>query len=232
MVRTEETKDYTLHTGGIDIGCPPEHNLIIKTLRNLQRDFPLPRLHIYIYKQIPSGAGLGGGSSDAASMMKLLNEHFALDLSTEEMEARISALGADCAFFIRNRPTLATGIGNIFTPVGLSLKGLHIVIVKPGVSVSTKEAYSRIRPHRPAIPVTDIIARPMDTWRGTLANDFEEGIFALHPEIASVKARLYEAGADYAAMSGSGSSVFGLFRTPPASAKELFPGCFCRLFAL
>lgn len=222
---TDETEDYTLYTAGITIDCPPEKNLVIKAFRNLKRDFDLPYLYIYMYKQIPSGAGLGGGSSDAAFMMKLLNDKFNLGMGTEEMEARISPLGADCAFFIKNRPTLATGIGNIFTPVSLSLKGRYLVLVKPDVFVSTKEAYSQIHPHRPATPVTDLIVRPVDTWRDTLTNDFEEGIFALHPEIADIKARLYGLGADYAAMSGSGSSVFGLFRTPQPSAGELFTGC-------
>lgn len=232
IVHTYSCKDYTLHTGGIDIDCPAEKNLVIKAFRNLQQDFHLPYLYIYMYKQIPSGAGLGGGSSDAAFMMKLLNELFNLQLSTEEMEKRVATLGADCAFFIQNRPTLATGIGNVFTPVSLSLDGWHIVLVKPNVFVSTKEAYSQIRPHQPEIPVTDIINRPVNSWRDMLGNDFEQGIFTLHPEIGKIKEKLYEAGAAYASMSGSGSSVFGLFRTPLSSPEALFPGCFYQQHAL
>lgn len=232
QVCTYEADDYTLHTGGIGIDCPPEKNLVIKALRSIRQDFALPRLHIYMYKRIPSGAGLGGGSSDAAFMMKLLNERFGLNLTAEEMEARIAPLGADCAFFVRNRPILATGIGNIFAPVSLSLAGWHLVLVKPEVFVSTKEAYAQIRPHRPETSVAELIARPVETWRDTLVNDFEEGIFALHPEIADVKKSLYDLGAVYAAMSGSGSSVFGLFRTPTPTLEGLFLGSFCDQYAL
>ena len=231
-VHTHEADCYTLHTSGIDIDCPAEKNLVIKTLRNLRQDFTLPYLHIYMYKRIPSGAGLGGGSSDAAFMMKLLNEQFSLDLTEEEMEARIAPSGADCAFFIRNRPTLATGIGNVFTPINLSLAGRYLVVVKPDVFVSTKEAYAQIKPHRQETPVEALITRPVETWRDTLVNDFEAGIFALHPEIAAIKERLYRLGADYAAMSGSGSAVFGLFRALPPSCGELFPECFCRQYTL
>lgn len=226
-IHTEQCPEYILHTGGIAVDCPPEKNLIIKALRDLQRDFTLPHLIIYMYKRIPSGAGLGGGSSDAAGMMKALNAEFRLGLSDDELETRVSALGADCAFFVRNRVTFASGIGNVFSPIGLSLEGWYLVLVKPDVFVSTKEAYSLIRPHRPKVPVTELITRPVETWKDTLCNDFEEGIFRLHPEIRTVKERLYAQGAAYAAMSGSGSSVFGLFRTPPSEPEQIFPGAFC-----
>ena len=233
-VHVDKLPDYTLSTAGIDIDCPPEKNLLIKALRALKQDFDLPRLYIYMYKQIPSGAGLGGGSSDAAFMMKTLNAMFSLGLGDDELERRVAVLGADCAFFVRNRPVFATGIGNIFRPLELSLAGWHLVLVKPDIFVSTKEAYSGIRPHRPAVPVTDIVRRPVEEWRGLLDNDFEEGIFALHPAIAGIKEQLYARGAAYAAMSGSGSSVFGLFRQmqDEAELQALFPGCFCRQMTL
>ena len=233
-VQVEKTPDYTLSTTGIAIGCPPEKNLLIKALRALKQDFNLPRLYIYMYKHIPSGAGLGGGSSDAAFMMKTLNAMFSLGLSDDELERRVAFLGADCAFFVRNLPVFATGIGNIFRPLELSLAGWHLVLVKPDIFVSTKEAYAGIRPHRPAVPVTDIVRRPVEEWRGLLDNDFEEGIFALHPAIAGIKEQLYARGAAYAAMSGSGSSVFGLFRQmqDEAELQALFPGCFCRQMTL
>ena len=129
---------------------------------------------------------------------------------------------------MRNRPVFATGIGNIFTPIGLSLSGWHLVLVKPDIFVSTKEAYARISPRRPETPITDIIRRPVEEWKDLLTNDFEEGVFALHPEIADIKARLYDREAAYASMSGSGSSVFGLFRTVPEETdmRRLFPGSF------
>lgn len=233
-VHVDKLPDYTLSTAGIDIDCPPEKNLLIKALRALKQDFDLPRLYIYMYKQIPSGAGLGGGSSDAAFMMKTLNAMFSLGLGDDELERRVAVLGADCAFFVRNLPVFATGIGNIFSPLELSLAGWHLVLMKPDIFVSTKEAYSGIRPHRPAVPVTDIVRRPVEEWRGLLDNDFEEGIFALHPAIAGIKEQLYARGAAYAAMSGSGSSVFGLFRQmqDEAELQALFPGCFCRQMTL
>ena len=233
-VHVDKLPDYTLSTAGIDIDCPPEKNLLIKALRALKQDFNLPRLYIYMYKQIPSGAGLGGGSSDAAFMMKTLNAMFSLGLGDDELERRVAVLGADCAFFVRNLPVFATGIGNIFRPLELSLAGWHLVLVKPDIFVSTKEAYSGIRPHRPAVPVTDIVRRPVEEWRGLLDNDFEKGIFALHPAIAGIKEQLYARGAAYAAMSGSGSSVFGLFRQmqDEAELQALFPGCFCRQMTL
>ena len=212
-VQEHSTEDYTFRSGGIDIDCPPEQNLLIKGLRLIREHYALPHLYISLHKQIPSGAGLGGGSSDAAHTMKSLNQMFNLGLSDNELEERVTGLGADCPFFVRNRPVFATGIGNIFTPIGLSL---------------TKEAYARISPRRPETPITDIIRRPVEEWKDLLTNDFEEGVFALHPEIADIKARLYDQGAAYASMSGSGSSVFGLFRTVPEETdmRRLFPESF------
>ena len=227
-VQEHSTEDYTFRSGGIDIDCPPEQNLLIKGLRLIREHYALPHLYISLHKQIPSGAGLGGGSSDAAHTMKSLNQMFNLGLSDNELEERVTGLGADCPFFVRNRPVFATGIGNIFTPIGLSLSGWHLVLVKPDIFVSTKEAYARISPRRPETPITDIIRRPVEEWKGLLTNDFEEGVFALHPEIADIKARLYDREAAYASMSGSGSSVFGLFRTVPEETdmRRLFPGSF------
>lgn len=227
-VQEHSTEDYTFRSGGIDIDCPPEQNLLIKSLRLIREHYALPHLYISLHKQIPSGAGLGGGSSDAAHTMKSLNQMFNLGLSDNELEERVTGLGADCPFFVRNRPVFATGIGNIFTPIGLSLSGWHLVLVKPDIFVSTKEAYARISPRRPETPITDIIRRPVEEWKDLLTNDFEEGVFALHPEIADIKARLYDQGAAYASMSGSGSSVFGLFRTAPEETdmRRLFPGSF------
>ncbi len=224
--------DYTLQIEGTAIECPPEKNLVIKAYRLLQKEFCLPPLHIRMNKQIPSGAGLGGGSSDAAFMMKMLNEEFHLGLSETAMEARIATLGADCAFFIRNMPVFATGIGNIFTPMSCSLQGWYLVLVKPDIFISTQEAYSKIRPHRPTCPLTDIIQHPVETWRHEMINDFEEGIFSEHPEIAAIKNELYNRGAIYASMSGSGSSVFGLFKEQLNHAEDIFGTHFCRQFLL
>ena len=144
-------------------------------------------------------------------MLKLLNEHYNLQLSDKQLEDYAATLGADCAFFIKNTPTYAEGIGNIFSPIELSLKCYLIMIVKPDVFVSTREAFANIRPHRPEYPVREVIRRPVAEWKDTLINDFEASVFPQYPVIGEIKEELYRQGAIYASMSGSGSSVFGLF---------------------
>lgn len=207
----ETDRKFSLHQHGMEITGNPEDNLVVKAYLLLDKDFHLPPVEIHLYKHIPSGAGLGGGSSDAAFMLKLLNEHYHLNLTEERLEAYAAILGADCAFFIKNKPTFAEGIGNIFSPVELSLNGYQIMIVKPNVFVSTREAFSNIRPHHPEYPVKEVIKRPVTEWKDTLINDFEASVFPQHPIIREIKEELYRQGAIYASMSGSGSSVFGLF---------------------
>ncbi len=222
-------KDYTLRISGTTLDGAPEDNLVIKAYNLLKQDFPqMPAIDVHMYKHIPVGAGLGGGSSDAAFMLKLLNEKFALNLTDEQMEAYAARLGADCAFFIRNKAVFASGIGNIFEPIELSLKGWHIVLVKPDIFVSTKEAYALVKPHAPALSLKEIIKQPVETWKDTMVNDFEASVFAKHPAIAAIKDKLYDMGAVYASMSGSGSSVFGLFKEPIENVEDKFCGCFCR----
>ena len=207
----EAQQKFTLHQHGMEIAGNPENNLVVKAYLLLDKEFHLPPVEIHLYKHIPSGAGLGGGSSDAAFMLKLLNEHYNLQLSDKQLEAYAATLGADCAFFIKNTPTYAEGIGNIFSPIELSLKGYRIMIVKPDVFVSTREALASIRPHRPEYPVREVIRRPVAEWKDTLINDFEASVFPQYPVIGEIKEELYHQGAIYASMSGSGSSVFGLF---------------------
>ncbi|MEY8687531.1 4-(cytidine 5'-diphospho)-2-C-methyl-D-erythritol kinase [Bacteroides sp. AN502(2024)] len=207
----EAEKKITLHQYGMAITSNPEDNLVVKAYSLLDNEFHLPPVEVHLYKHIPSGAGLGGGSSDAAFMLKLLNDHFQLELSEEQLEVYAATLGADCAFFIKNKPTYAEGIGNIFSPVELSLSGYPIIIVKPNVFVSTREAFSNIHPHRPEYPVREIIRRPVQEWKDTLINDFEASVFPQYPVIGEIKEEIYRRGAIYASMSGSGSSVFGLF---------------------
>ncbi|MEE0904539.1 MAG: 4-(cytidine 5'-diphospho)-2-C-methyl-D-erythritol kinase, partial [Prevotellamassilia sp.] len=194
----------------------------IKVYRQLKEEFDLPALDIYLYKHIPLGAGLGGGSSDAAFMMKGLNEVFELGLSDYEMERRLAGLGADCAFFVQNVPAYATGIGDELTPIPLSLKGMYIVLVKPDVFVSTREAYAGVTPKEPEHDLLKALRRPVTEWRDRVVNDFEPSVFAAHPELAAVKQTLYDMGADYAAMSGSGSTLFGLFSRPVPEARKVF----------
>ena len=224
--------DCRLHISGIEIAGDPDTNLVVRAYRLLAADYTLPSVDIYLHKHIPTGAGLGGGSADASFMLRLLNEMFSLGITTERLEAYATQLGADCPFFITSQPVYATGIGNEFHPIDLSLKGKHIVIVKPDVFVSTKEAYSMVRPEKPAVTLDTKIVRPITEWRDTISNDFEKGIFALHPELNDIKDKLYSLGARYAAMSGSGSALFGLFNEPVEGVEHHFEGCFCEQYPL
>lgn len=203
----------TLHLAGQEITGTLEDNLVAKAYRMLDADFGLPAVDIHLLKRIPSGAGLGGGSSDAAFMLKMLNEQFGLGLTEDNLEAYATRLGADCAFFVRNRPTFAEGIGNIFSPLpSFSLSGYRLLLVKPDVFVSTRDAFARIKPRRADASPKEIVRLPVEKWRGRLVNDFEESVFPQFPLIGETKDEMYRLGAVYASMSGSGSSVFGLFK--------------------
>lgn len=231
--RENNDKEYTLHISGSPLEGEPEDNLVVKAYKLLKKDYPgLLPVDIHMYKHIPAGAGLGGGSSDAACMIKLLNDKFSLGLSTERMEEYAVKLGADCAFFIRNKPVFATGIGNLFEPVELSLKGYHIILIKPDIFVSTRDAFAEIKPVRPAVSLKEIVKQPMETWKHSMKNDFEDSVFKKFPEIAAIKDELYDLGAVYAAMSGSGSSVYGIFKAPIENVEDKFCECFCRQRAL
>ena len=229
----EGEEEFSLKVSGVPIEGEPENNLVVKAYRLLKKDYPeMPGIDIHMYKHIPTGAGLGGGSADAAFMIKLLNDKFKLNLSIEKMEEYAAILGADCAFFIQNKPVFATGIGNIFEPIQLSLKGYYLVLVKPDIFVSTKDAFAHIIPTQPTQSLKEIIRMPVETWRATMKNDFEDSVFQKFPEIAAIKDKLYDLGAVYASMSGSGSSVYGIFREQVEFVDEIFSGCFCRQRAL
>ena len=217
-----------LSVSGNGIDGDPKDNLVVKAYNLIAEDHDLPPVDIHLFKHIPTGAGLGGGSSDCAFMIKLLNEKFALNMNVEQMEKYAAKLGADCAFFIQNQPVFATGIGNIWEPIEISLSGYHLVLVKPDIFVSTKEAYAKVRPSRPEVSLKDIIRQPIETWKDTMKNDFEDSVFFQYPEIAAIKDEMYDLGAVYAAMSGSGSAVYGLFKEPIENVDDRFGGCFCR----
>ena len=212
----------SLNLVGLSVEGDIEQNLVVRAFRLLQKEFQLPELEIALLKQIPMGAGLGGGSSDAAFMLKLLNEQFKLHLSDVHLEAYAAKLGADCPFFIRNKPVFAAGIGNEFTPINLSLKSYSLVLIKPDVHVSTAEAYAHVACQRWDVPLKEVMAMPIEKWRQYLVNDFETSAFEAHPELAAIKQQLYDAGAVYAAMSGSGSTVYGIFKDKPT---VVFPDC-------
>ena len=193
-------------------GVTWENDLTVRAYRLLEADFGLPPVAIRLRKMAPVGAGLGGGSSDAAFALTMLDSIFGLGLGQERLAAYAARLGSDCPFFIYNRPMVGRGRGELLTPCPVDLSPYRIEITVPqGVSVSTREAYGGIVPHERLTPIEDILSLPVAQWRGLLENDFEPQVFALHPELAAIKERFYASGALYAAMSGSGSAVYGIF---------------------
>lgn len=216
-----------LTTGGIAVEGDAESNLVVRAYRLLQRRFPdLPGVEIHLEKRIPTGAGLGGGSSDGAHALRMIARLYDLPLGDAEIEADAARLGADCVFFCRQGAQYLDGVGPELTPHPFSLRGRHIVIVKPPVGVSTREAYAHVMPHAPAVPLLTLLQHPIEAWRDAVVNDFEPSVFPLHPELASVKAELYRRGALYASMSGSGAALFGIFDTAPTEAAAWFPAAY------
>ncbi|HEY0897388.1 MAG TPA: 4-(cytidine 5'-diphospho)-2-C-methyl-D-erythritol kinase [Sphingobacteriaceae bacterium] len=218
-----ESADLTFTSTGIGIPGAADSNLCLKAFRLLAADLPVPNVHIHLHKQIPIGAGLGGGSSDAAFFIRLMNEKFELGLSGGQMEDYCRRLGADCPFFVRNEPVFACGVGDVFRPLSLDLSPYFLVLVQPAVHISTAEAYQGVKPLKPATSLSDLIRLPVEEWTGAVKNDFEASVFPNHPAVRDVKDQLYEAGALYSSMSGSGSSVYGIFKAPvslPGLEKE------------
>jgi 4-diphosphocytidyl-2-C-methyl-D-erythritol kinase len=207
--------DCDLKVTNITIDGDEQRNLVVRAYNLLKQDFAhMPRVHAHLYKGIPTQAGMGGGSSDCGFMITLLNRMFELGLTDQQMIDYAARLGADCAFFILNKPCYAEGIGEKLTPISLSLSGWYLSLVRPDIPVSTREAFALIKPHYPELNCRDVVQMPVEEWRGRLTNDFEASVFAVHPELGAVKDRLYELGATYAAMSGSGSTLFALSRQP------------------
>ncbi|GAB3870108.1 4-(cytidine 5'-diphospho)-2-C-methyl-D-erythritol kinase [Hymenobacter segetis] len=197
---------------GRPIPGDPATNLCLKAYELLQADFPeLPPVQIYLHKIVPIGAGLGGGSADAAFALKAANDLFSLNLPIEKLERYARRLGSDCAFFIQNKPVLAVEKGDVFEEINLNLKSVSCMVVYPNLHISTAEAYARITPQPPKHPLREALAQPMSTWRDTLSNDFETALTPSHPVLAEIKQKLYDAGATYASLSGSGSAVYGLW---------------------
>jgi len=225
---TQPSGACNIQLSGIAIDGNTEDNLVVRAYHMVWEQFHIPAVKVRLTKLIPMGAGLGGGSSDAAYMLKALNELFSLNMSVAEMEQMAARLGADCAIFIQNRPVFATGIGNEFhydVPIP-SLSGKHLLLVKPDVHVSTRDAYSMIHPKYPKNRITECINQPITEWKELITNDFEQSVFAKFPLIADVKQQMYNLGALYASMSGSGSSVFGIFNAPVTDHEQHFAGMF------
>jgi 4-diphosphocytidyl-2-C-methyl-D-erythritol kinase len=210
--------EIQLTTSGIQIDSTPEQNICFKAYHLLKKDFPhLPAIKMHLHKVIPSGAGLGGGSSDGAFTLALLNKKFNLGLKEEQLIDYALQLGSDCPFFIKNKPCFAISRGEKLEEIELDLSRYKIVLVNPGIHINTGWAFSKITPSDQRISLKEVIQKPIEQWKDFLSNDFEEIVFAEHPQVKEIKNKLYKEGATYASMSGSGSTVYGLFE------KELSP---------
>ena len=205
---------------GLVVDCPPEKNIVFKAWRLMHDACAIPPVRMHLHKTVPFGAGLGGGSSDGAFALRMLDRLFETHLSDRQLEALAARLGSDVPFFLYDRPLRCTGRGEIMTPVEVPLQGLWIVIVKPPVNISTAEAYAQVRPARPEIELPVRLAEPMERWRTTVVNDFERSLADRFPQLAELKASLYAAGARYASLSGSGSALFGIFDGEPRYEAE------------
>jgi 4-diphosphocytidyl-2-C-methyl-D-erythritol kinase len=213
----------TLETSGeaIEDG-KPENNIIHKAWSLLSKTHRLPQIKAHLHKNIPMGAGLGGGSSDGARALIMINELCGLGHTDEELADMAAQLGSDCPFFIHGKPMHATGRGEVLRSIKVDLTAYHILLVYPGIHVSTADAYRLVAPAPPPLSLTEVVSGPVSGWREALVNDFEPGVFRRHPLLKELKEAMYEGGAEYAAMSGSGSTVFGLFRDePPAELKKM-----------
>jgi 4-diphosphocytidyl-2-C-methyl-D-erythritol kinase len=214
-IRTTEG-DMQFTSTGIEIDSSPQQNLCMKAYALLKQSYDIPPMQLHLHKAIPSGAGLGGGSANAAFTLKLLNTKFNLGLSTETLLDLALQLGSDCPFFIVNKPCIATGRGEILERIELpTLHQYYLAIINPGIHVSTAWAFSQVTPRANAVSIKDIVTQPISNWKSELINDFEDAVCNAHPRIKEIKEMMYNNGAAYASMSGSGSSVFGLFDKPP-----------------
>ena len=211
-----EADELQFSSTGIVIPGNADENICLKAYNLLKRDYDLPPLHIHLHKNIPIGAGLGGGSADAAFLIKLLNDKFNLGLSIADMENYARRIGADCAFFISNKPVYAFGKGDVFEDIDLDLSAYYKVLVMPPVHVSTQDAYAGIKPKLAQTSLKELVSLPIENWKDSVKNDFEDSVFVKYPVISDLKKALYDHGAAYASMSGSGASVFGLFKNPIA----------------
>lgn len=212
IVQDNSSAQIQFTTSGVTIDSSAEQNICFKAYQLLKNDFPeLPSVKMHLHKIIPSGAGLGGGSSDGAFTLTLLNRKFNLGLNEKQLIDYASQLGSDCPFFIKNKPCFATGRGEKLEEIELDLSSYKIVLVNPKIHVHTGQAFSKITPSDQRTSIKEIVEGPIDQWRDALKNDFEESIFLEYPEIKMIKEKLYLQGATYASMSGSGSTVYGLF---------------------
>ncbi|MGQ8338717.1 4-(cytidine 5'-diphospho)-2-C-methyl-D-erythritol kinase [Sunxiuqinia sp. A32] len=223
VLEVVESDAFEYSASGIPVDGDGKDNLVVKAYELLKRDYKLPPVKIHLHKNIPAGAGLGGGSSDAVSMMKMLDQLFQLKIQPNKLFDYALSLGSDCPFFIDPRPVFARGRGEVFTDVQVNLSSFHLILVKPSVHVSTAEAYSQVEPHKSRLSLNGLVKFPVTKWKGNIQNQFESSVFAKHPEVKEIKNRLYDEGAVFALMSGSGSAVYGLFRSEKRGIENSFP---------
>ena len=205
-----------LTVSGIEIEGHADNNLCLQAYRLLHNDFPnLDPVSIHLHKQIPTQAGLGGGSADASFTLRSLNSIFKLGLSSEDLRSYAARLGSDCSFFIDSNPSIGSGKGDILTPFPISLKGYYLLVIVPSLKISTAEAYANTTPHIPNLSLQEILAHPIQDWKNLLNNDFESSLFPRYPILADIKSCCYKHGALYASLSGSGSAMYGVFPSSP-----------------
>jgi len=212
------SQELKFSSTGIPIPGNQSDNLVLKAYQLLSKEYTLKPVEIILHKNIPMGAGMGGGSADGAFMLTLLKDYFQLDISTQKLEAYALQLGSDCPFFIENKPKLVSGRGEIFQEASIDLQGYYLGLVFPDIHISTAEAYSKLFPQRQEVPVKEIIEQhSIENWKGKLQNDFEPAIFKTYPKLQKIKDEFYENGAIYASMTGSGSTIFGIFKEKPTA---------------
>jgi len=219
--------EITLKTTGLSVDSPSEKNLVFRAAKLMQENYDTPGVNIHLHKLIPMGAGLGGGSADASFTISVMNRIFELGLDKETMKKHAELLGSDCPFFIDNKPSLGTQKGEVLKPIKIpALQGYNVLIVKPDIHISTAEAYAGVTPDPDAPEIEQHLKLPLSQWKDFLVNDFEKSLFPKYPQLKAIKSRLYELGAEYASMSGSGAALYGFFKDIPETVKEEFPDCF------
>ncbi|MDX2196013.1 MAG: 4-(cytidine 5'-diphospho)-2-C-methyl-D-erythritol kinase [Cytophagales bacterium] len=224
IIEITEASHYKMHISGIPIPGNAESNICSKAFNIINQYHDIPAVNIHLHKIVPMGAGLGGGSADGAWVLKMLNEIFHLSITADTLHEYAAKLGSDCAFFLENMPKIGSQKGDVLESVAINLQNYHIYIICPDIHVSTPMAYAGITPAKPKNSISKILTTDIKSWKDTLINDFETSVFLLHPRIAAIKQKLYELGAVYASMSGSGSAVYGIFENK-VNIDEYFQGC-------
>lgn len=223
ILEVVEADEFKFSLSGIEVAGDPNENLVVKAYQLIKNDFQIPAVQVHLHKNIPSGAGLGGGSSDAASMLLTLNELFNLGIDQEKLMEYALKLGSDCPFFIQGKPVFATGRGEVMQEIQIELKDYFLILIKPPVHVATAAAYQNITPQKSRLSLKGLVGFSVNKWKGNILNHFEKYVFQTYPEVEKIKKTLYDQGAAFALMSGSGSAVYGLFRSEKRGIEKLFP---------